>query len=111
MPDPARPHPPEFMALCQRAIDLLGSVPALPPSERGARLREAHAAMEEVDRQVKELDLGGPRFAEEQGDLVAAASALQALEIDHGGPQVQRYVDRAIAALRHVAGDGGGGGD
>lgn len=97
------PHPPEFVALCDRAIDLLASVPDLPPSERGERLRQARAALEEVDRRVTELDLRTARFAEEQGGLVAAASALQALEIDHGGPQVRRYVERAVEAIRLVA--------
>lgn len=100
---PLRPHPPEFMALCERAAALLLSVPDLPTSERGARLREARTALEAVDRQLAELDLRTPRFADEQGGVVAAASALQALEIDHGGPQVRRYVERAVAAIRQVA--------
>lgn len=104
MPDSAaRPHPPEFVALCERAAELLASVPDLPSSDRGARLREVRAALMDVDRQMKELDLGTPAFADEQGGLLAAASALQALEIDHGGPNTRRYVERAVAALRQVA--------
>jgi hypothetical protein len=106
---PARPHPPEFIALCRHAAELLDSVPGLPLTERGERLRQAHAAVEQIDRRLKELDLdrGDPHFSEEQGDLIAVASALQALELDRGGPNVRRYVDRAITAIRHVAGEGG----
>ena len=102
---PARPHPPEFMALCQRAAELLSSVPTLPLAERGARLRQVHAVMEEIDGRLKELDLGDPHFNAEQTELLAASSALQALELDRGGPNVPRYVERAVAAIRSVAGE------
>jgi hypothetical protein len=108
-PEPAamseahHPHPQAFRELCRRAIDLLESLKAASPTERTGLLRQAQEAMREIDAQVKSLDLGDPTFNDEQGDLIAAASALQAIELDRGGPRVPRYVDTAIEAIRHVS--------
>lgn len=102
MPEPTL-HDAAFHRLCERALARLGEVKTAPPAARGERVREAIEALREIDREVAEHDVGSERFAEEQGDLVAAASALQAVALDRGGAHVERCVDRAIAAIRHVA--------
>jgi hypothetical protein len=97
------PHPQPFRALCGRAVDALERLKAAAPTDRTALLREAQAAMSEIDRQVKSMDLGDPTFNDEQGDLIAASSALQALELDRGGPKASKYADTAIDAIRRVS--------
>jgi hypothetical protein len=52
---------------------------------------------------VKELDLRDPEFPREQGWLVDAASAFQSIEMDRGGRQVEKYVQRAVEDLRRVS--------
>jgi hypothetical protein len=104
MPEAHQAHPEAFRELCRRAIDLLEQLKAAPATERTDTLRQAQSAMREIDAQVKSLDLGDPTFNDEQGDLIAASSALQAIELDRGGPRVAKYADTAIAAIRHVSG-------
>jgi hypothetical protein len=103
MPDAqGNPHTAAFRELCERAVSLLEALKAAPAMERTPILRDAQQAMRDIDAQVKALDLGGPSFSDEQGDLIAASSALQAIELDRGGPRVATFVDRAVAAIRHV---------
>jgi hypothetical protein len=82
---------------------MLEQLKAAAATERTALLRQAQDAMREIDAQVKSLDLGDPTFNDEQGDLIAASSALQAIELDRGGPRVAKYADTAIAAIHHVS--------
>jgi hypothetical protein len=103
MSEAHHPHPQAFRELCRRAIELLESLKAADATGRTALLRQAQEAMREIDAQVKTLDLGDPAFNDEQGDLIAAASALQAIELDRGGPRAAKYADTAIAAIRHVS--------
>lgn len=104
MTDPAPGiHPPEFVDLCQRAIGELEALKASEPSDRGARLLTVRALLADIGLQLAELDMTTPGFADEQGTLVDAASALQAIDLDRGGPNVPRFVDRIIADLRRIA--------
>lgn len=98
------PHPPEFVRLCERAIEELRGFPALPLEERGPRLAALHARLAEIGERMAELDLRDPEFPEEQGTLGDAASALLALEMDRGGPHAPRYVERIIGDLRRISG-------
>lgn len=105
MTDPApAPHPPEFVDLCQRAIGELEALKAAGPSDRGPRLFTVRQLLADIGLQLAELDLTTPGFAAEQGTLVDAASALQAIDLDRGGPNVPRFADRIIADLRRIAG-------
>jgi hypothetical protein len=105
MSDGAGPsHPPQFVELCRHAVDLLTSLKGATPEMRAVLLPRIDEALARIDEQVKTLDLGTEWFADEQGDIVTASSALQAIEMDRGGSHVERYVDRAVAALRHVGG-------
>ena len=103
MPNAHPPHPAAFRELCERAVGFLEQLKAAGPTERTPLLVQAQQAMRDIDGQVKSLDLGDPSFNDEQGDLIAAASALQAIELDRGGPKVPKYVDTAIEAIRRVA--------
>lgn len=103
MSEAHQPHPAAFRDLCRRAVDLLEQLKAAPATDRTELLRQAQQAMRDIDAQVKSLDLGDPTFNDEQGDLIAAASALQAIELDRGGPRAAKYADTAIAAIRHVS--------
>lgn len=96
-------HPPSLRALCERAIRALRAIEAAPPTERAAPLRAASTAMRELDSEVKRLDLGKALFNDEQGDLIAAASALAAIELDRAGPRVPRYIETAAEALERIA--------
>lgn len=100
----APPHPQEFRALCEHAMERFRALAAAPAPERGALIPELRALLQRIDAEMDELDLLQPRFAEEQGLLVNAASALQSIDLDRGGPHVARYVERAVADLRRVAG-------
>lgn len=97
-------HPQEFRALCEQAIERFRALAAAPALERGALIPDLRALLQRIDAEMDELDLLQPRFAEEQGLLVNAASALQSIDLDRGGPHVARYVERAVADLRRVAG-------
>jgi hypothetical protein len=104
MTDPAPSiHPPEFVHLCQQAITELEALKAASPMDRGARLMMIRALLADIGLQMAELDLRTPGFADEQGTLVDAASALQAIDLDRGGPNVPRFVDRIVADLRRIA--------
>jgi hypothetical protein len=102
-PMPAATHPPEFVQLCQQAIGALEALKADAPMDRGKRLLTIRALLADIGLQMAELDLRTPGFADEQGTLVDAASALQAIDLDRGGPNVPRFVDRIIADLRRIA--------
>lgn len=105
MSDPAPVHhPPELHRLCQEAIDAFRALPAADLHERGAKIPAIRALLERIDQWVEETDLLDPAFAREQGWLVDASSALQSIDLDRGGPHVERYVERAAADLRRVAG-------
>jgi hypothetical protein len=97
-------HPDEFRRLCSRAVDGFRALAAADPSDRGALVRDLRALLSEIDRQVDEMDLTMPGFAAEQGWLVDAATALESIDLDRGGPHVTRYAERAIADLQRVAG-------
>lgn len=102
-PMPSAAHPPEFVQLCQQAIGALEALKADPPMDRGKRLLTIRALLADIGLQMAELDLRTPGFADEQGTLVDAASALQAIDLDRGGPNVPRFADRIIADLRRIA--------
>ena len=102
-PTPAAAHPPEFVRLCEQAIGALEALKADPPMERGQRLLTIRALLADIGLQMAELDFRTPGFADEQGSLVDAASALAAIDLDRGGPNVPRFADRIIADLRRIA--------
>jgi hypothetical protein len=104
MNDPnARKHPPEFVGLCEQAIHALEALKAEGPMERGARLITIRTLLADIGLQMAELDIRTPGFGDEQGTLVDAASRLQAIDLDRGGPQVPRFADQIIADLRRIA--------
>jgi hypothetical protein len=104
MSDPTPvPHPPEFVRLCEEAIQALEGLKLATPMERGARLPAIRALLGEISGQMTELDLRLPGFADEQGTLTDASSALQAIDMDRGGPHVPRFVDRIVGDLRRIA--------
>jgi hypothetical protein len=104
MTDPASStHPPEFVRLCEQAVAELEALKAASPMERGPRLMMIRALLADIGLQMAELDLRTPGFADEQGTLVDAASALQAIDLDRGGPNVPRFADRIIDDLRRLA--------
>ena len=98
-----RPHPPEFVAACESAIEQLLALKDAPAMERGPRLAAIRQALAEIGEQLEQLDWEDERFAREQGALQDAASALGAIDLDRGGPQVPRYVDRIVDDLRRIA--------
>ena len=98
-----RPHPPEFVQACEGAIERLLALKAAGPMERGALLPAIHEALASIGERLAELDWEDERFAREQGAVQDAASALGAIALDRGGPQVPRYVDRIIDDLRRIA--------
>lgn len=103
MPTPPQ-HPPDFVRLCEDAIARLEALRTASAMERGRRLPEIRELLAEVSARMAELDLLHPGFAEEQGTLTDAASALQAIDLDRGGPHVPRFVDRIVQDLRRIAG-------
>jgi hypothetical protein len=96
-------HPPEFVRLCEQAIQQLETLRSATVMERGARLPAIREALAEISARMAELDLRLPDFADEQGTLTDAASALQAIDMDRGGPHVPRFVDRIVHDLRRIA--------
>jgi hypothetical protein len=105
MPDDAPlQHPPEFRRLCDEAVEAFRALAAAEPSDRGRLIPALRELLARIDEQVDELDIRDPGFAREQGLLVDASSALQSIDMDRGGPHVERYVERAIADIRRVAG-------
>jgi hypothetical protein len=98
-----RPHPPEFVQACEAAIERLLAFRAAGPMERGAQLPAIRGALASIGERLAELDWEDERYAREQGTVQDAASALGAIELDRGGPQVPRYVDRIIDDLRRIA--------
>ena len=102
-PSPPLPHPPEFVRLCEDAIAQLQALKDAGPMERGTRLPAIRALLSEVSARMADLDLLRPGFADEQGTLTDAASALQAIDLDRGGPHVPRFVDRIVQDLRRIA--------
>lgn len=104
MSDPApAQHPPEFVRLCEQAILQLEGLRSATVMERGTRLSAIRELMGEISGRMAELDLRLPGFADEQGTLTDAASALQAIDMDRGGPNVPRFIDRIIQDLRRIA--------
>lgn len=101
-PDPA-PHPAEFVRLCEDAVAQLQALRAASPLERGTRLAAVRDLLADISTRLAEMDLLRPGFADEQAMLTDAASALQAIDLDRGGPHVPRFVDRIIQDLRHIA--------
>lgn len=101
--DGPRGHPEAFVRLCEEAVAELLALKADPPMERGARIPGIRARLERIGADMAALDLTSPGFADEQGTLVDAASALQAVAMDRGGPHVPRFVDRMVADLRRIA--------
>lgn len=97
-------HPAEFRRLCAQAAERFRALDAADASERGRMIPELRALLARIDEQVDELDITLPGFAREQGLLVDAATALQSIDLDRGGPHVHRYVERAIADIERVAG-------
>ncbi|MFL5538590.1 MAG: hypothetical protein ACJ8J0_06330 [Longimicrobiaceae bacterium] len=97
-------HPPEFRRLCGEAVEAFRALAAAEPMERGRMIPGLREMLARIDEQVDELDILDPGFAREQGLLVDASSALQSIDLDRGGPHVERYVERAIADIRRVAG-------
>ena len=101
-PTPAQ-HPPEFVRLCEQAIQALEGLKLATPMERGTRLPAIRELLGEISGHLADLDLRLPGFPDEQGTLTDAASALQAIDMDRGGPHVPRFVDRIVADLRRIA--------
>jgi len=97
-------HPPEFRRLCDDAIARLRALATAGALERGRMIPEIRALLSRIDEWIEERDITMPGFAREQGLLIDAASALQAIDMDRGGPHVPRFVDRAIADIQRVAG-------
>jgi hypothetical protein len=97
-------HPPEFKRLCGEAVEGFRALAAAEPMERGRMIPQLREMLARIDEQIDELDIRDPGFAREQGLLVDASSALQSIDLDRGGPHVERYVERAIADVRRVAG-------
>ena len=101
-----RPHPPEFRQLCEQAIEGFRALPAADLSRRGALAAELRGLLARIELRMEELDLRTPAFADEQGLVLNAASALQSIDLDRGGPHVARLAERAADDLRRLA-DGG----
>ncbi|HEX2202831.1 MAG TPA: hypothetical protein VHG91_06025 [Longimicrobium sp.] len=101
---PPLEHPAEIRRLCDEAIAGFEALAAADPGERGRLVPGLRALLERIDEAVEEADLLHPDFAREQGWLVDASSALQSIDLDRGGPHVPRFVERAVADLRRVAG-------
>ena len=97
-------HPAAFVRLCEEAIAQLEALKSATAMERGTRLPAVRAVLSDIGAQLAELDLRQPGFADEQGTLTDAASALQAIDMDRGGPHVPRFVDRIVQDLRRIAG-------
>ena len=97
-------HPPEFRRLCDEAVERFRALAAAGPFDRGPLIAPLRELLVCIDSQVDELDILLPGFAREQGWLVDASSALQSIDLDRGGPHVERYVERAIADIQRVAG-------
>jgi hypothetical protein len=97
-------HPPEFRRLCEEAVEAFRALAAADPFDRGRMIPGLREMLARIDEQVEDLDIRDPGFAREQGLLVDASSALQSIDLDRGGPHVERYVERAITDIRRVAG-------
>ena len=105
MPDEAPlQHPAEFKRLCDDAVEGFRALAVAEPFGRARLIPGLREILARIDEQVDELDIREPGFAREQGLLVDASSALQSIDMDRGGPHVERYVERAIADIRRVAG-------
>lgn len=96
-------HPAEFVRLCEEAVAQLQALKGASPMERGTRLPAIRALLSDISARLADLDLLRPGFADEQGALTDAASALQAIDLDRGGPNVPRFVDRIVQDLRRIA--------
>jgi hypothetical protein len=104
MPDPTpTPHPARFVEMCEDAIAQLEALKPATAMERATRLPAIRALLSDIGAQLAELDLLQPGFADEQGTLTDAASALQAIDLDRGGPHLPRFVERIIQDLRRIA--------
>lgn len=101
---PPLEHPAEIRALCDEAVAAFRALADAEPGARGALVPPIRALLARIDAAVEEADLRHPDFAREQGWLVDASSALQSIDLDRGGPHVARFVERAVADLRRVAG-------
>jgi hypothetical protein len=105
MSDPAPiSHPAEFRRLCDEAVERFRALAAAEPMERGRMVPQVRALLARIDEWIDESDIALPGFAREQGLLSDAASALQSIDMDRGGPHVPRYVERAIADIQRFAG-------
>ncbi|HEX6036872.1 MAG TPA: hypothetical protein VFZ20_02505, partial [Longimicrobium sp.] len=100
-PDPA-PRPAELARLCDEAVAQLEALKAASPMERGTRLGAVRALLADLATALADADLLRPGFADEQAILTDAASALQAIDLDRGGPHVPRFVDRIVQDLRRI---------
>jgi hypothetical protein len=98
------PHPPEFRLLCERAVEGFRALPGAELSRRGTLAAELRGLLARIELHMEELDLGTPAFADEQGLMLNAASALQSIDLDRGGPHVARLAGRAADDLRRLAG-------
>jgi hypothetical protein len=96
-------HPAGFVRMCEDAIAQLEALKPATAMERGARLPAIRTLLADIAAQLSELDIRLPGFADEQGTLTDASSALQAIDLDRGGPHVPRFVDRIIHDLRRIA--------
>ena len=97
-------HPAGFQRLCEEAIERFRALAAADPFERGALVPSLRALLQRIEDEIEEMDIREPGFAREQGLLGDAASALQSIDMDRGGPHVERYVERAVADIRRVSG-------
>lgn len=89
--------------MCEDAVARLEALRTATAMERGARLPGIRTLLTEIGTRMAELDLRAPGFADEQGTLTDAVSALQAIDMDRGGPHVPRFVDRIVQDLRRIA--------
>jgi hypothetical protein len=101
MTDP-RPHPPELAQSCESAIERLLAFKDAGPLDRAAQLPAIRQALAAIGERLADLDWGDERYEDDLGAVQDAASALGAIELDRGGPQVPRYVDRIVDDLRRI---------
>jgi hypothetical protein len=97
------PHPQALREMCAQAAELFESLLAQDLAGRGETLAKLRPLLTQIDDTVKELDLRDPDFPREQGWLVDASSALQSIQMDRGGWNVEKFVHRAVEDLRRVA--------
>jgi hypothetical protein len=97
-------HPAEFRALCDEAVERFRALAGADGHERGLMIPGIRALLGRIDQQIDEMDIRDPAFPQEQAALIDASTALQSIDMDRGGPHVERYVERAIADVQRLAG-------